>query len=92
MPVSLHLSSALGQHNIQILREVAGSRNPATSRKIWILCWPKIQQLADAGIIHTRPRHTAKPVSGATGSQVREREGLADVNYQEAVRRLVESQ
>jgi benzylsuccinate CoA-transferase BbsF subunit len=80
MPVSLHLSSALGQHNIQILREVAGLRDP------------EIQQLADAGIIHARPRNAAKPVSGATGSQVREREGLADANYQEAVRRLVESQ
>jgi hypothetical protein len=80
MPVSLHLSSALGQHNIQILREVAGLRDP------------EIQQLADAGIIHTRPRHTAKPISGATGSQVREREGLTDANYQEAMRRLVESQ
>jgi hypothetical protein len=80
MPVSLHLSSALGEHNVQILREVAGLRDP------------EIQQLAEAGIIHAKPRHAAKPVSGATGSQVREREGLADADYQEAVRRLVEGQ
>ncbi len=80
IPQSLHLSSALGQHNLQVLRDIAGLRDP------------EIQQLVDEGIIHTRPRDPGKPVAGAAASQVREREGLADANYQDAVRRLVEGQ
>ncbi|MEE9146255.1 MAG: CoA transferase [Candidatus Tectomicrobia bacterium] len=80
MPVSLHLVSALGQHNVQILRQVAGLQDE------------EIQRLVDAEVIHTQPRQVAKPVAGATGTQGRERDGLADPHYQEAVQALIESQ
>lgn len=78
-PVRLLLVSALGQHNLQILRDGAG------------LSDAEIERLVEADIISTRPRHASKPVAGATGTQARERDRLHDPHYREAVRRLVES-
>jgi benzylsuccinate CoA-transferase BbsF subunit len=80
MPVSMFLVAALGQHNLDILREIGGLRDA------------EIQQLIEAGIIHTKPRHPNPPVPGATGNQSSERERNKDANYQEVVRELVESQ
>jgi hypothetical protein len=80
MPVSMFLVAALGQHNIDVLREVGGLRDP------------EIQQLVEAGIIHAKPRNPNPPVPGATGNQSSERERHKDSNYQEAVRQLVERQ
>jgi crotonobetainyl-CoA:carnitine CoA-transferase CaiB-like acyl-CoA transferase len=78
MPVRLHLVSALGQHNLQVLREVAG------------LSDADIQRLVDAEIIATQPRDVSKPPSGATGPRAGERDGRRASHYQDAVRRLVE--
>jgi benzylsuccinate CoA-transferase BbsF subunit len=79
MPVCLHLVSALGQHNLQVLREVAG------------LSDADIQRLIDAEIIAAQPRDMTKPPSGATGPRAGERDGLRDPHYQDVVRRLVEN-
>ena len=80
MPVSLFLVSALGQHNVEVLREVGGLRDP------------EIQQLVEAGIIHAKPRNPSPPVPGATGNQSSERERNKDANYKETVRQCIESQ
>jgi benzylsuccinate CoA-transferase BbsF subunit len=80
MPVSLHLVSALGQHNVDVLRDIGGYQDA------------DIQHLIDTGIIHTLPRQPAKPVMGATGNQAAERNRLSDPNYQEAVRDLIANQ
>jgi hypothetical protein len=80
MPVSMFLVSALGQHNVDVLHEVGGFRDP------------EIQQLIEAGIIHTKPRNSNPPVLGATGNQSSERERHKDSNYKAAVRQWVESQ
>ena len=77
-PESLHLVSALGQHNLQILREVAK------------LPEPEIERLVDAGVIATRPKETTKPVPGAAGSQARGSDRRFDPDYKEAISRLVE--
>jgi crotonobetainyl-CoA:carnitine CoA-transferase CaiB-like acyl-CoA transferase len=79
-PVRLSLVSALGQHNLQILRDGAG------------LSDAEIARLVEAEIISTQPRQAAKPVAGATGTQARERDRLHDPDYREAVGRLVEHQ
>jgi crotonobetainyl-CoA:carnitine CoA-transferase CaiB-like acyl-CoA transferase len=80
MPVSMFLVAALGQHNVDVLREIGGLRDA------------EIQQLIEAGIIHAKPRNPNPPVPGATGNQSSERERNKDSNYQEAVRQLVASQ
>ena len=46
IPVPINLVAALGQHNIKILREVAG------------LSDPEIEQLKEQGVIHTAPKPT----------------------------------
>jgi len=79
MPLSLHLVSALGQHNLQILRDVAK------------LSEAEIQQLAEAGVITTTPRETAPPAPGAAWFQARRSETLYDPKYQEHIRPLVET-
>jgi benzylsuccinate CoA-transferase BbsF subunit len=79
MPLSLHLVSALGQHNLQILRDVAG------------LSEAEIQQLAEAGVIASRPRETTPPAPGAAWSQARQNATLYDPDYQEHMRPLVEA-
>jgi benzylsuccinate CoA-transferase BbsF subunit len=78
MPVRLHLVSALGQHNLQVLREVAE------------LSDADIQRLIDAEIIAAQPRDMTKPPSGATGPRAGERDGRRDPHYKDVVRRLIE--
>jgi benzylsuccinate CoA-transferase BbsF subunit len=79
MPLSLHLVSALGQHNLQILRDVAG------------LSDGDIQQLAEAGVLATTPREMAPPAPGAAWFQARNSETLYDPKYQEHMRPLIET-
>jgi benzylsuccinate CoA-transferase BbsF subunit len=79
MPLSLHLVSALGQHNLQILRDVAR------------LSEAEVQQLAEAGVIATTPRETAPPAPGAAWVQARSSATLYDPTYQEHIRPLVET-
>ncbi|MBI3326684.1 MAG: CoA transferase [Nitrospinae bacterium] len=79
IPVALRLVSALGQHNVHILREVAG------------LLEPDIQRLLEAGVIATMPAETAKPASGAAWFQARGRDTHVDPHYKEAVSRLADT-
>jgi crotonobetainyl-CoA:carnitine CoA-transferase CaiB-like acyl-CoA transferase len=70
-PIAMHLVAALGQHNMQILRQVAA------------LSEAEIQRLLEAGVIATQPRETTKPTPGATSYQAGDRRG--DPHYKEAV-------
>jgi crotonobetainyl-CoA:carnitine CoA-transferase CaiB-like acyl-CoA transferase len=79
MPVRLHLAAALGQHNLQVLREVAG------------LSDADIQRLVDDGIVASQPREVSKPASGGGGPRAGDRDSLRDPHYKAAIRRLVES-
>jgi benzylsuccinate CoA-transferase BbsF subunit len=74
IPEALTLVSALGQHNVQILREVAKLSEEET------------QQLLDAGIIATRPKDPARPAATASRADVRERGTWFDPDYQALVR------
>jgi benzylsuccinate CoA-transferase BbsF subunit len=74
IPEALTLVSALGQHNLQILREVAK------------LSEAQIQQLLDADILATRPKETRKPAATASRSDGRERGPRFDPEYQARVR------
>jgi len=76
-PIALSLVSALGQHNVEMLRQVAG------------LSEAEMQHLIEAGIIATQPRELNKPSPGATSYQAGDRRG--DPDYQEAVRALAEA-
>jgi benzylsuccinate CoA-transferase BbsF subunit len=78
-PIPLRLVSALGQHNRQILQEVAG------------LSASDMQQLIDAGVLATQPPETDKPATGASAYQARGDETRADPHYKEAVRALAEA-
>ena len=49
IPLSLELASALGQHNLDVLREMGGMTDS------------EIQRLADAGVLSTRPRVADAP-------------------------------
>ena len=80
MPVSLVLVSALGQHNVDVLRHIGG------------LSDNEIQQLVESGIVNSRPRQDGPPVAGATGNQSSERSRLRDADYLTAVRNLVDHQ
>ena len=75
IPEALRLVSALGQHNVQILREIAGLSDEA------------IRQLLDAGIIADRPKDPTRPA--ATRSDSRERGTWFDPDYQALVRRHI---
>jgi crotonobetainyl-CoA:carnitine CoA-transferase CaiB-like acyl-CoA transferase len=77
-PIPLFLVSALGQHNMQVLHDVAG------------LSEPEIQRLIKAGVIAARPHETTKPAPGATAYQARG-EGAGDPHYREVVRALAEA-
>jgi crotonobetainyl-CoA:carnitine CoA-transferase CaiB-like acyl-CoA transferase len=77
-PIPLFLVSALGQHNMQVLHDVAG------------LSEPEIQRLIEAGVIAARPHEITKPAPGATAYQARG-EGAGDPHYREVVRALVEA-
>jgi hypothetical protein len=76
-PIALHLVSALGQYNLQILRDVAG------------LADADIQRLVEAGVIATQPQDTAAPAPGAMSYQARGAGTPADPHYREVVQALV---
>jgi benzylsuccinate CoA-transferase BbsF subunit len=76
-PDSLHLVSALGQHNLEILRQVVK------------LCEADIQQLVEAGVIATRPHETGKPAPGAAWFQARGRDTGFDPDYKESISRFI---
>jgi benzylsuccinate CoA-transferase BbsF subunit len=75
-PVALRLVAALGQHNMQLLHEVAG------------LTEANIQRLVEAGVIASRPQETNKPAPGATAYQARGEGRSADPHYREVVHTL----
>jgi benzylsuccinate CoA-transferase BbsF subunit len=77
IPEALTLVSALGQHNVQILREVAK------------LSEKEIQDLLEAGIIATQPNETGKPAATASRSEVRERGPHFDPEYREHLREAI---
>jgi benzylsuccinate CoA-transferase BbsF subunit len=77
IPEALTLVSALGQHNVQILREVAK------------LSEEEIQALLEAGIIAARPKDTGKPAASASRTDVRERGTHFDPDYWAYARDLI---
>jgi benzylsuccinate CoA-transferase BbsF subunit len=72
MPVAMTLVSALGQHNLKILRDVARMSEA------------EIQHLIEAGIIATRPKEMAKPAARGRGD-ARERGAGFDPDYRQQV-------
>jgi crotonobetainyl-CoA:carnitine CoA-transferase CaiB-like acyl-CoA transferase len=78
IPESLSLVSALGQHNDQILRDVAK------------LSEPEIQQLLAAGILATQPKDAEKPAATGPRSDGRERGPHYDPDYPQYLRQLGE--
>ena len=74
IPEALTLVAALGQHNVQILREVAG------------LSEDEMQQLVDAGIIANRPQDPSMPAATPSRSTARERGRWFDPDYHILVR------
>ena len=74
IPEALTLVSALGQHNVQLLREVAK------------LSEEEVRQLLVAGIIATRPKDPTKPAATASRADVRERGTWFDPDYRALVR------
>jgi benzylsuccinate CoA-transferase BbsF subunit len=77
IPEALTLVSALGQHNVEILRAVAQ------------LSAEEIQQLLDAGIIATRPKDAGTPAATASRSDGRERGPHFDPDYRQHVRDFI---
>jgi benzylsuccinate CoA-transferase BbsF subunit len=75
-PIRMRLVSTLGQHNLQILREVAG------------LPEADIQRLIDTGVLATQPQETDKPAPGASSYQ-RGEGAQVEAHYKEAVQALV---
>lgn len=72
MPVSLHLASALGQHNLKVLRETGG------------LSDQEIQKLVNERVIATRPMEADRPAPGASMFQARDKsERNYDPHYKE---------
>ena len=76
-PLALCLVSALGQHNMQLLRDVAA------------LSEAEIQSLVEAGVLATQPQATPKPAPGATVYQAGDVRG--DPHYRTAVQVLVDA-
>lgn len=76
-PLPLHLVSALGQHNTQLLREVAG------------LSATEMQHLIDTGLLATEPRDASRPSPAAEAYQADDLRG--DAHYKAAVQVLVEA-
>jgi benzylsuccinate CoA-transferase BbsF subunit len=74
IPEALTLVSALGQYNVQILREVAGLSEEA------------VRQLFDDGIIANRPKDPTRPAATASRSDGRERGTWFDPDYKALVR------
>jgi benzylsuccinate CoA-transferase BbsF subunit len=76
-PVAMRLVSALGQHNHQILSEVAG------------LSDTEIQKLLDEGVISNRPGEAEKPAPNANWFQARSRSTNFDPDYKERARDFI---
>jgi len=76
-PLTLHLVSALGQHNVEILGDVAA------------LSEGEIQALVEAGVLATQPQDATKPAPGATAYQAGDLRG--DPHYRTAVQALVDA-
>jgi benzylsuccinate CoA-transferase BbsF subunit len=74
-PLPLFLVSALGQHNLQLLHEVAGFSDT------------DIESLVAAGVIATQPGNVTRPAPGATTYQ--EGDVRGDPHYTQAVQTLV---
>ena len=75
-PLALHLVSALGQHNVQILHDVAA------------LSEAEIQSLVEAGVLARQPQEATKPAPGVAAYQVGDLRG--DPHYKAAVQALVD--
>jgi hypothetical protein len=69
--------SALGQHNVELLRDVAA------------LSEAEIQSLSEAGVLATQPQDATSPAAGATVYQAGDLRG--DPHYQAAVQALVDA-
>ena len=67
IPLSLHLASSLGQHNLSVLREMGG------------LTDEEIQRLSDEGVLSARPRILDRPP--ADGRQRGAADRLHDPDY-----------
>jgi benzylsuccinate CoA-transferase BbsF subunit len=76
-PLALHLVSALGQHNVEILHDVAA------------LSEADIQGLVEAGVLAMQPRDATRPAPGAAAYQAGDRRG--DPHYRAAVQALVDA-
>ena len=74
-PLRLRLVSALGQHNLELLRHVAG------------LSEAEIQPLVAAGVIATQPPRSPPPAPGSTAYQSGDVRG--DAHYKQAVQTLI---
>jgi len=78
-PRRLQLVAALGQHNMQVLRDVVG------------LSEADIQGLLEAGALATQPREATPPNAAAASYQASGRDGAADQHYKEAIRTLAQA-
>jgi benzylsuccinate CoA-transferase BbsF subunit len=76
-PLRLRLVAALGQHNLQLLHEIAA------------LSETEIAALLEAGVIATQPRESTPPTPGTTSYQAGDRRG--DAQYKEVVQALVQT-
>jgi benzylsuccinate CoA-transferase BbsF subunit len=78
LPVAMTLVAALGQHNLQILRDVAE------------LSEADIQHLIAAGVIATRPRDVSKPAAARPHGDGRQAGPRFDPDYRERVRAFLQ--
>jgi benzylsuccinate CoA-transferase BbsF subunit len=77
IPEALTLVSALGQHNVQILRDVAG------------LSADEVRELLDAGIIASRPKDPSRPAATPSRSDGRGRGTWFDPDYAALAREAI---
>jgi benzylsuccinate CoA-transferase BbsF subunit len=78
IPESLTLVSALGQHNMDILRQVAQ------------LAEQEIQELLDTGVIASRPKDVGKPPATPSRSDGRQRTTHFDPDYRAQLRDFID--
>lgn len=79
VPIPLSLVSALGQHNLEALRDVAG------------LTDVEIQDLYDNDLVAAGPRDRTRPAPGANSYQARDDGQPDDPQYKEKVQRLIDT-
>jgi crotonobetainyl-CoA:carnitine CoA-transferase CaiB-like acyl-CoA transferase len=79
VPIPLFLVSVLGQHNLEVLRDVAG------------LTEVEIQDLYDNDLIAASPRDRAKPAPGANSYQARDDGQPDDPQYKENIQHLIDA-